>query len=51
MEVKCSGDGWGGKLVLRGQTGMGIDSVCAVMDGGGDGLIFHYRAAVYFELV
>ena len=39
MEVECCGDG---KLVSRGR--MGMDSVFAVMDG--DGLIFHYRAAL-----
>jgi len=41
MEVKCCGDG-DGKLVWRGR--MGMDTVCTVADG--DGLIFHYRAAL-----
>jgi len=44
MEVMCCRDG---KLVWRGR--MGMDTVCAVMDG--DGLIFHYRAALKFEFI
>ena len=52
----CFGNGWGwkssavgtdggGKLISRGRKGM--DTVCAVMNG--DGLIFHYHAALYFN--
>ena len=49
------GNGWGwkssvagtdgdGKLFSRGR--MGMDTVCVLTDG--DGLIYHYRAALYF---
>jgi len=41
---KCCRDG---KLVLRIRIGM--DTVCVVMDG--NGLIFHYHAALYYRVV
>jgi len=52
---KCCGNGWGWKSNAAGTDGdgnhvwwgrMGMDTASAVTDG--DGLIFHYRAGLYY---